>query len=40
MPELPDIVVYIKALEKRILGKRLDHVRIASHFLCAQPSHH
>ena len=33
MPELPDIVVYIEALEKRILGERLDHVRIASPFL-------
>jgi formamidopyrimidine-DNA glycosylase len=33
VPELPDIVVYIEALEKRILGKRLDHVRIASPFL-------
>jgi formamidopyrimidine-DNA glycosylase len=33
MPELPDIVVYIEALEKRILGKRLEHVRIASPFL-------
>ena len=33
MPELPDIVVYIEALEKRILGQRLDHVRIASPFL-------
>ena len=33
MPELPDIVIYIEALEKRILGKRLDHVRIASPFL-------
>jgi formamidopyrimidine-DNA glycosylase len=33
MPELPDIVVYIEALEKRILGKRLDRVRIASPFL-------
>jgi formamidopyrimidine-DNA glycosylase len=33
MPELPDIVVYIEALEKRILGKRLDQVRIASPFL-------
>jgi formamidopyrimidine-DNA glycosylase len=33
MPELPDIVVYINALEKRILGQRLDHVRIASPFL-------
>jgi len=33
VPELPDIVVYIEALEKRILGERLDHVRIASPFL-------
>jgi formamidopyrimidine-DNA glycosylase len=33
MPELPDIVVYIDALEKRILGKRLERVRIASPFL-------
>ena len=33
MPELPDIVVYIEALQKRILGKRLDHVRVASPFL-------
>ncbi|MGB6385140.1 MAG: DNA-formamidopyrimidine glycosylase family protein [Terriglobales bacterium] len=33
MPELPDIVVYIEALEKRILGERLDRVRIASPFL-------
>ncbi len=33
MPELPDIVVYIEALEKRILRQRLDHARIASPFL-------
>jgi formamidopyrimidine-DNA glycosylase len=33
MPEFPDIVVYIEALEKRILGVRLDHIRIASPFL-------
>lgn len=33
MPELPDIVVYIEALEKRILDQRLDGVRIASPFL-------
>lgn len=40
MPELPDIVVYIEALEKRILQKRLDRVRIASPFLLrtANPS--
>ncbi|HXM11774.1 MAG TPA: DNA-formamidopyrimidine glycosylase family protein [Terriglobales bacterium] len=33
MPELPDIVLYIEALEKRILGNRLERVRIASPFL-------
>jgi len=33
MPEFPDIVVYIEALEKRILGVRLNHIRIASPFL-------
>ncbi len=33
MPELPDVVVYIEALEKRILGQRLEAVRIVSPFL-------
>src|SRR5215470_10620114 len=33
MPELPDIVVYIEALEKRILGQTLEHVRVVSPFL-------
>lgn len=33
MPELPDIVVYIETLKKRILGERLDRVRVASPFL-------
>ena len=33
MPELPDIVVYIDALEKRVLSQRLERVRIASPFL-------
>jgi formamidopyrimidine-DNA glycosylase len=33
VPELPDIVVYLEALDKRILGRRLDRVRIASPFL-------
>ena len=33
VPELPDIVVYIEALEQRILGQRLEQVRIASPFL-------
>jgi formamidopyrimidine-DNA glycosylase len=33
MPELPDIAAYISALEPRIIGQPLDHVRIASAFL-------
>jgi formamidopyrimidine-DNA glycosylase len=33
MPELPDITVYIEALDQRILGKRLERVRVASPFL-------
>lgn len=33
MPELPDITAYITALEARILGQRLEHVRVASAFL-------
>src|SRR5579863_7348430 len=33
MPELPDVVIYIEALEKRILGQRLEAVRIVSPFL-------
>ena len=33
MPELPDIVVYIEALEKRIQGSILERVRVASPFL-------
>jgi formamidopyrimidine-DNA glycosylase len=39
MPELPDISAYIDALEARILGQRLEQVRVASAFLLrtAQP---
>ena len=33
MPEFPDIVVYIEALEKRIRGQRLERVQIVSPFL-------
>lgn len=33
MPELPDISVYITALEARILGQTLEQVRLASVFL-------
>jgi formamidopyrimidine-DNA glycosylase len=39
MPELPDIAVYITALEARIVAQPVDRVRLASHFLLrtAQP---
>jgi formamidopyrimidine-DNA glycosylase len=33
MPEHPDIVVYLEALETRILGQTLEAVRIVSPFL-------
>ena len=33
MPELPDITLYIEALEQRIAGTRLGAVRLASPFL-------
>ena len=33
MPELPDVVVYIEALDQRILHQRLERVRLASPFL-------
>ena len=33
MPELPDIVIYIEALEKRILGQVLEGIRLVSPFL-------
>lgn len=33
MPELPDITIYIEALEKRILHIRLERVQLASPFL-------
>jgi formamidopyrimidine-DNA glycosylase len=40
MPELPDIAAYISALERRIVGQRIEHVRLASPFLLrtVQPS--
>jgi formamidopyrimidine-DNA glycosylase len=39
MPELPDISAYLGALETRIVGRPLQHIRIASPFLLrtAQP---
>jgi formamidopyrimidine-DNA glycosylase len=33
VPELPDVVVYLEALERRILGATLERVRLASPFL-------
>jgi len=33
MPELPDVVVYIESLEKRIRGARLENVRLLNPFL-------
>ena len=33
MPELPDITVYVEALERRIVGARVERVRIVSPFL-------
>src|ERR1700690_1029997 len=33
MPELPDIAAYISALEPRIVGQPIEHVRLASPFL-------
>ena len=42
MPELPDIVTYLRALESRLIGQRLIRVRVASTFLLrsAQPPIH
>ncbi len=33
MPELPDIAAYLHALEPRVVGQRLEGVRLASAFL-------
>jgi formamidopyrimidine-DNA glycosylase len=33
MPELPDISIYLECLEPRVLGKRLDRVRVVSRSL-------
>jgi formamidopyrimidine-DNA glycosylase len=33
LPELPDVIVYIEALERRILGRRLSGVRLLSPFV-------
>jgi formamidopyrimidine-DNA glycosylase len=33
MPELPDIVVYLEALQSRVVGTQLERIRLASPFL-------
>ncbi len=33
MPELPDVVVYVEALEERVVGATLEKVRLASPFV-------
>jgi formamidopyrimidine-DNA glycosylase len=33
MPELPDITIYIEALERRVVGQILNRVRVTSPFL-------
>jgi formamidopyrimidine-DNA glycosylase len=33
VPELPDIAVYIEALEKRVIGQPIERIRLASPFL-------
>ena len=33
MPELPDITIYLEALQERILDQPLQHVRISSPFV-------
>jgi formamidopyrimidine-DNA glycosylase len=33
MPELPDISLYLEALQRRILGQRLERVKVLSPFL-------
>src|SRR2546429_9750844 len=33
MPELPDVAVYIEALQARVLGKRLERVKLMNPFI-------
>lgn len=33
MPELPDVAVYVEALDRRIAGRRLEQIRLASPFV-------
>ena len=36
MPELPDVTVYVEALEARILDQTLERIRIASRSFCVR----
>src|SRR5882724_12211830 len=33
MPELPDITIYVEALERHVVGQTLNQIRVASPFL-------
>ena len=33
MPELPDILIYLEHLHARVLGQRIEMIRVASPFL-------
>ena len=33
MPELPDVVVYVEALQERVVGQRLRGIRLRSPFV-------
>ena len=33
MPELPDVAVYVEALERRVIGHRLEEIRLSSPFV-------
>jgi formamidopyrimidine-DNA glycosylase len=33
MPELPDVTIYVEALESRIIGRAVEHVRVLSPFV-------
>ncbi len=33
MPELPDVVVYLEALDRHVVGETLEDVRLSSPFL-------
>jgi formamidopyrimidine-DNA glycosylase len=33
MPELPDVAVYVEALERRVIGHRLEQIRLSSPFV-------